>query len=311
MRFWEPRDAPRSRRRSTRARAPCGRGCRGRTTSRSRWSTKVELLRRCRAGAFDLGRATSSDGIVSRRDESEAVGGTGLHTRRGGARSSSAYWIRASRAPARALCDRGDAAALTRVGFERLRRSRGCEIRVDPANARQRSRSRASSASPRTGTAARHRCTAPDGDADARTRVVFALMRVSATRLRRAPACDAAGARWRDAGSGCARSWSGCEGEVRLRDAATGEPCAGRTRGPRRPVAGVSYRPELCGRVVRRRAAGSRSCPSRRTSTTRTRSDLERGAALQAGYVPRDVAPGCAATSRPSRSGESRAGCAC
>ena len=69
---------------------------------------KVELLRGFR-GRFDLGQDFVY-GIFS-ADESEAVGGTGFHTRRGEGIFEIGYWIRASRY------------------IERI------EIRVDPANA--------------------------------------------------------------------------------------------------------------------------------------------------------------------------------
>jgi RimJ/RimL family protein N-acetyltransferase len=93
---------------------------------------KVELLRQFR-GRFDLGQDFTY-GIFS-RDEAEAVGGTGLHTRIGPEAFEIGYWIRASRA--------GDglgtesAAALTRVAFE-LTDVERVEIRCDPANERSR-----------------------------------------------------------------------------------------------------------------------------------------------------------------------------
>ena len=55
---------------------------------------KVELLRGFR-GRFDLGQDFVY-GIFS-ADESEAVGGTGFHTRRGEGIFEIGYWIRASR----------------------------------------------------------------------------------------------------------------------------------------------------------------------------------------------------------------------
>jgi RimJ/RimL family protein N-acetyltransferase len=93
---------------------------------------KVELLRQFR-GKFDLGHDFVY-GIFD-RDESEAVGGTGLHTRRGDSAFEIGYWISAPRA--------GDGlgtestAALTRAAFE-LTDVERIEIRCDPANERSR-----------------------------------------------------------------------------------------------------------------------------------------------------------------------------
>jgi RimJ/RimL family protein N-acetyltransferase len=89
---------------------------------------KVELLRGFR-GRFDLGQDFVY-GIFS-ADESEAVGGTGLHTRRGEGVFEIGYWIRAGRT-GEGLCTEATA-ALTRVGFEVCEIER-IEIRVDPAN---------------------------------------------------------------------------------------------------------------------------------------------------------------------------------
>jgi RimJ/RimL family protein N-acetyltransferase len=92
-------------------------------------SEKVRLLRRFR-GEFDLGQ-NFVYGIFD-RDESEVVGGTGLHPRIGDGAYEIGYWIRSSRTR-RGLATEA-AAALTRATFalcdiERL------EIHVDPANA--------------------------------------------------------------------------------------------------------------------------------------------------------------------------------
>jgi RimJ/RimL family protein N-acetyltransferase len=89
---------------------------------------KVELLRGFR-GRFDLDQDFVY-GILS-ADESEAVGGTGLHTRRGEGIFEIGYWIRASRAGEGLGTEA--TAALTRVGFEVCEIER-IEIRVDPAN---------------------------------------------------------------------------------------------------------------------------------------------------------------------------------
>jgi RimJ/RimL family protein N-acetyltransferase len=130
---------------------------------------KVELLRRFR-GQFDLGQDFIY-GILS-TDETEAVGGTGLHTRRGEGTFEIGYWIRESRA-SQGLCTEATA-ALTRVAFEVCGVER-IEIRVDPENA-------ASAAIPRKlgfveeGTL-RGVLHGPDGTPMRGDAVVFALMR--------------------------------------------------------------------------------------------------------------------------------------
>jgi RimJ/RimL family protein N-acetyltransferase len=130
---------------------------------------KVELLRRFR-GQFDLGQDFVY-GIFS-ADESEAVGGSGLHTRRGEGAFEIGYWVRESRA-GQGLCTEA-VAALTRVGFEVCGVER-IEIRVDPENA-------PSLAIPRKlgfveeGTL-RGILDGPDGTAMARDGIVFALLR--------------------------------------------------------------------------------------------------------------------------------------
>jgi RimJ/RimL family protein N-acetyltransferase len=129
----------------------------------------VDLLRRFR-GQFDLGQDFVY-GILS-GEESEVVGGTGLHTRSGAGSFEIGYWIRANRA-GQGLCTEA-AAALTRVGFELCGADR-IEIRVDPANA-------ASRAIPRKlgfveeGTL-RGVFHGPDGAPQQRDAVVFALLR--------------------------------------------------------------------------------------------------------------------------------------
>jgi RimJ/RimL family protein N-acetyltransferase len=89
---------------------------------------KVALLRLFR-GNFDLGEDFVY-GIFS-ADESEVLGGTGLHTRTGEGALEIGYWIRAS-AAGRGL-GTTVAAALTKVGIEGGEVER-IEIRVDPAN---------------------------------------------------------------------------------------------------------------------------------------------------------------------------------
>ena len=89
---------------------------------------KVALLRLFR-GNFDLGEDFVY-GVFS-VDESEALGGTGLHPRSGEGALEIGYWVRAGSA-GRGL-GTTVAAALTKVGIERGGVER-IEIRVDPAN---------------------------------------------------------------------------------------------------------------------------------------------------------------------------------
>jgi RimJ/RimL family protein N-acetyltransferase len=93
---------------------------------------KVTLLRSFR-GRFDLGEDFVY-GIFA-RDESEVVGGTGLHSRVGEGAFEIGYWIRASRAGEGLATEA--TAALTRVAFEVCGADR-VEIRCDPANERSR-----------------------------------------------------------------------------------------------------------------------------------------------------------------------------
>jgi RimJ/RimL family protein N-acetyltransferase len=93
-------------------------------------SEKVALLRHFR-GRFDLGQDFVY-GIFS-SDESQVVGGSGLHTRVGDGAFEIGYWIRAGRAGHGLATE--STAALTRVAFELSGVDR-LEIRVDPANAR-------------------------------------------------------------------------------------------------------------------------------------------------------------------------------
>jgi RimJ/RimL family protein N-acetyltransferase len=89
----------------------------------------VELLRAFR-GQFDLGQEFVY--AIFSTDESEAIGGTGLHTRRGEGVFEIGYWIRASRAGEGFATEA--TAALTRVAFEVCGVER-VEIRTDPENA--------------------------------------------------------------------------------------------------------------------------------------------------------------------------------
>jgi RimJ/RimL family protein N-acetyltransferase len=91
---------------------------------------KVALLRRFR-GSFDLGEDFVY-GIFDRH-ETEAIGGTGLHTRVGPDGLEIGYWIRASRVGEGVATEA--TAALTRAAFEVCGVDR-VEIRVDPVNER-------------------------------------------------------------------------------------------------------------------------------------------------------------------------------
>ena len=152
---------------------------------------KVELLRGFR-GRFDLGQEFVY--AIFSPDESETVGGTGLHTRAGAGAFEIGYWIRASRAGEGLATEA--TAAVTKVGFEVAGAER-IEIRVDPAN-------EASLAIPRKlgyveeGTL-RRVLHGQDGTPRQRDAVVFALLRdgYPATPSAQAPleAFDAAGAR--------------------------------------------------------------------------------------------------------------------
>ena len=131
---------------------------------------KVELLRMFR-GQFDLGQ-NFVYGILA-PDESEAVGGTGLHPRTGvEGVLEIGYWIRESRA-GQGLGTEATA-AVARVGFDVAGAER-IEIRVDPENA-------ASLAIPRKlgfveEALLRHVLPAQDGTPLQRDAVVFALLR--------------------------------------------------------------------------------------------------------------------------------------
>jgi RimJ/RimL family protein N-acetyltransferase len=89
---------------------------------------KVELLQRFRHH-FD--RGDDYPYAIFSADESEVLGGTGLHTRPAGAAYELGYWIRADRVR-RGLVTEA-CAALTKVGFEHCRAKR-LVIRVEPGN---------------------------------------------------------------------------------------------------------------------------------------------------------------------------------
>jgi RimJ/RimL family protein N-acetyltransferase len=91
---------------------------------------RIELFRSFR-GRFDLDQDYTY-GIFS-RDESQVVGGSGLHTRVGDDALEIGYWIRASEI-GRGLATEVTA-TLTRVAFEICGVDR-VEIRIEPANTR-------------------------------------------------------------------------------------------------------------------------------------------------------------------------------
>jgi RimJ/RimL family protein N-acetyltransferase len=91
---------------------------------------KVQLLRGFR-GRFDLDESFVY-GLFS-RDESEVVGGSGLHRRVGEGAFEIGYWIRSSRAGQGLATE--VTAALTRVGFEICEIDR-IEIHCEPGNER-------------------------------------------------------------------------------------------------------------------------------------------------------------------------------
>jgi RimJ/RimL family protein N-acetyltransferase len=91
---------------------------------------KIQLLRSFRS-QFDLGE-NFIFGLFS-RDESEVVGGSGLHRRVGEGAFEIGYWIRSSRAGVGLATE--VAAALTRVGFELCGADR-IEIHTEPENER-------------------------------------------------------------------------------------------------------------------------------------------------------------------------------
>ena len=128
IRCWEPSDAPRfkdaidSSLEELRPWMPWAR------SEPQALSEKVALLRKFR-GQFDLG----TDFVMGmfERDESDVVGGTGLHKRRGAHALEIGYWVRTSHV-GRGLATESTA-SLTRVAFELCDIDR-VEIRVDPAN---------------------------------------------------------------------------------------------------------------------------------------------------------------------------------
>jgi RimJ/RimL family protein N-acetyltransferase len=89
---------------------------------------KIELVRYFRSN-YDTGENFTC-GIFS-ADESELIGGTGLHPRLGPGGLEIGYWIRASATRQGFVTE--STAALTRVGFEVCEADR-IEIRIEPGN---------------------------------------------------------------------------------------------------------------------------------------------------------------------------------
>ena len=128
VRCWEPRDAPRLKDAidtSIDHLVPWMPWAKDEPTS---LEVKVELLRVFR-GRFDLGEDFIYGLFAS--DESEVVGGSGLHTRIGPNALEIGYWIRVSRVGQGFA--REAAAALTKAAFLVCGVDR-VEIRVDPEN---------------------------------------------------------------------------------------------------------------------------------------------------------------------------------
>lgn len=93
-------------------------------------SAKVERIRRFR-GKFDLDKDYVYG--VFARDETQVLGGTGLHTRLGPGALEIGYWIRASHINQGLATELGG--ALTRVAFE-IAHVQRVEIHCEPANVR-------------------------------------------------------------------------------------------------------------------------------------------------------------------------------
>jgi len=91
---------------------------------------KIALIRRFR-GMFDLGHDFTY--AIFNREETQVLGGTGLHTRRGSHGREIGYWVRADRLNQGIATEA--AGALTRVAFE-VDNLDLVEIRCDPQNAR-------------------------------------------------------------------------------------------------------------------------------------------------------------------------------
>ena len=111
-------------------RAPACPGCPGPQNEPTELQVKIDLIRRFR-GQFDLGQDFTY-GIFD-REETQALGGTGLHTRPGPDAREIGYWVRADRINQGIATE--TAGALTRVAFEIDKLDR-VEIHCDADNVR-------------------------------------------------------------------------------------------------------------------------------------------------------------------------------
>jgi RimJ/RimL family protein N-acetyltransferase len=189
LRCWEPRDAPLAKDAVDSSLEHLRPWMPWANADPQPLAENVALLRQFR-GWFDLGQDFVYG--VFTADESQAVGGSGLHTRVGDDAFEIGYWIRASRIGEGLATE--VTAALTHVAFEACGVDR-VEIRVDPENER-------SLAVPRKlgfaeeGTLRRR--LPPMGDGEPRDVVVFALFRDAypgtPSAAARLAAYDAAGA---------------------------------------------------------------------------------------------------------------------
>jgi RimJ/RimL family protein N-acetyltransferase len=167
LRCWEPRDAPWLKEAVDSSLEHLRPWMPWAADEPSPLEEKVALLRRFR-GQFDLGQDFVY-GIFP-RDESQVLGGTGLHTRAGEGALEIGYWIRGDRVGEGLATEA--TAALTRVAFDVCEVDR-VQIRVDPTNTRSLSIPR------KLGylEEARLRRRLPSRDAGPRDVIVFALFR--------------------------------------------------------------------------------------------------------------------------------------
>jgi len=130
LRCWDPADAPRLKEAVDSSLDHLGPWMPWALDEPQPLEQKVQLLRRFRS-EFDRGEDYVY-GIFS-RDESEVVGGSGLHTGVGRDAFEIGYWIRADRIGQGLATE--VAGALTRVGLEACGAER-IEVRIEPANTR-------------------------------------------------------------------------------------------------------------------------------------------------------------------------------
>jgi RimJ/RimL family protein N-acetyltransferase len=128
IRCWDPRDAPLLKEAIDSSLDHLRRWAHWAQKEPTALEEKVQLLRGFR-GRFDLGQDFAY-GILA-PDESEVLGGTGLHTRVGDSALEIGYWIRASRTGEGLALEA--TSALTRVAFAVCKVDR-LEIQVEPAN---------------------------------------------------------------------------------------------------------------------------------------------------------------------------------